>query len=87
MAPRATGASRGWPPGSLFTLMAADERALTAAELAERLGVSPAAISGAVRYLTQIGMLHREPSPGSRRDRYRLPDDPWYEVTLAKTAS
>jgi hypothetical protein len=52
--------------------------------LAERLEVSPAAISGAVRYLIQIGMVAREPVPGSRRDRYRLIDDSWYEVTLAK---
>jgi predicted transcriptional regulator len=68
----------------LFVMMAADERALTANELAERLEVSPAAISGAVRYLIQISMVAREPVPGSRRDRYRLLDDSWYEVTLAK---
>src|SRR5688572_21224705 len=68
----------------LFTMMSADELALTAGELADRLGVSPAAISGAVRYLIQISMIVREPVPGSRRDRYRLVDDSWYEVTLAK---
>jgi predicted transcriptional regulator len=68
----------------LFAMMGSDERALTAGELAERLDVSPAAISGAVRYLTQINMIAREPVPGSRRDRYRLVDDSWYEVTLAK---
>lgn len=68
----------------LFVMMSADESALTASELAQRLGVSPAAISGAVRYLIQINMVAREPVPGSRRDRYRLVDDSWYEVTLAK---
>jgi DNA-binding MarR family transcriptional regulator len=68
----------------LFAMMGADERALTAGELGERLGVSPAAISGAVRFLIQINMVVREPVPGSRRDRYRLLDDSWYEVTLAK---
>ncbi|WP_117215402.1 GbsR/MarR family transcriptional regulator [Allorhizocola rhizosphaerae] len=68
----------------LFCLMAAEERSLTAGELGERLGASPAAISGAVRYLTQIQMVVREPVPGSRRDLYRLVDDSWYEVTLAK---
>lgn len=68
----------------LFVMMSADEQALTAGELAERLAVSPAAISGAVRYLIQINMVAREPVPGSRRDRYRLVDDSWYEVTLAK---
>ena len=48
---------------------------LTAGELGERLEVSPAAISGAVRYLVRIGMLQRVPAAGSRRDRYRLPVD------------
>ena len=67
------------PSRVLISLMAADEDALTAAELADRLEVSPAAISGAVRYLIHIGMLQRVPTPGSRRDRYRLPLDPWYE--------
>lgn len=68
------------PARVLVGLMAADEDSLTAAELGERLEVSPAAISGAVRYLIRIGMLERVPAPGSRRDRYRLPSDPWYEV-------
>ncbi|MEV0457407.1 GbsR/MarR family transcriptional regulator [Catellatospora methionotrophica] len=68
----------------VFTLMAADEQALTAAELAERLGVSPAGISGAIRYLVHLNMVAREPVPGSRRDRYRMVDDSWYEVTVAK---
>jgi hypothetical protein len=72
------------PARVLVTLMSADEDGLTAAELAERLGASPAAISGAVRYLLHIGILAREPVPGSRRDRYRLPDDPWYEASTAK---
>lgn len=72
------------PARVLMTMMAADEPALTAAQLSERLGVSPAAISGAVRYLTQIGMLAREPVANSRRDRYRLPDDAWYESLATK---
>lgn len=77
----------GLPPMAarvLFTMMAAEERTLTAAELGERLGVSPAAISGAVRLLTQMRLVVREPVPGSRRDVYRLPDDAWYELTLTK---
>ncbi|RLP91475.1 MULTISPECIES: GbsR/MarR family transcriptional regulator [unclassified Micromonospora] len=69
----------------LFTVMSADDP-LTAAEIGERLGVSAAAVSGAVRYLTQFGMLVREPVPRSRRDRYRMPDNPWYEATVTKTA-
>jgi DNA-binding transcriptional regulator GbsR (MarR family) len=72
------------PSRVLITLMAADEEALTAADLAGRLGVSPAAISGAVRYLSHVGLLQRVPTPGSRRDRYRLPADPWYESASLK---
>lgn len=68
----------------IWALMCADERAMTANELAERLSVSPAAISGAVRYAMQINIVVREPVPGSRRDRYRLVDDSWYEVTIEK---
>jgi DNA-binding transcriptional regulator GbsR (MarR family) len=68
----------------LFTMMSAEEKHLTAAELAERLQVSPAAISTAVRLLMQLRLVVREPVPGSRRDYYRLPDDGWYELTVAK---
>ena len=70
------------PARVLGSMMTADEDSLTAADLAERLGVSAAAISGAVRYLNHIGMLAREPAPGSRRDRYRLPQNPWYQTSL-----
>jgi DNA-binding transcriptional regulator GbsR (MarR family) len=62
------------------SLLASDESALTSAELSERLQISPAAVSGAVRYLTQAGMVGREREPGSRRDRYRLHNDLWFET-------
>ena len=51
-------------------------------ELAALLGASPAAISGAVRYLGQVGMISREREPGSRRDVYLVLDDIWYEVSV-----
>ncbi len=72
------------PARVLMALMVADEPGLTAGELAERLGVSPAAISGGVRYLQQIDIVVREPVPGSRRDRYRMPDDAWFYASTAK---
>jgi predicted transcriptional regulator len=70
-------------PARVFAalLTAADAR-LTATELAERLQVSPAAVSGAVRYLTQVRMVARERDPGGRRDHYRIYDDFWYEATM-----
>lgn len=69
----------------LFALMTADEPGLTATELATRLDASPAAISGAVRYLLQLELAQREAVPGSRRDRYRLPDDTWYATVATKS--
>ena len=52
-------------PARVFAaLLAADASQLSAAELAAVLGVSPAAVSGAVRYLTQIGMVAAAGEPG-----------------------
>ncbi|MCU1687357.1 MAG: MarR family transcriptional regulator [Amycolatopsis sp.] len=65
-------------------VMVTDEGRLTAAELAEQLSVSPAAISGAVRYLEQVGLLLKEREPGERRDHYRLYDDLWYSTFLKR---
>jgi predicted transcriptional regulator len=68
-------------PARVFAaLLTTDSGRLTAAELAAKLQISPAAVSGAVRYLTQIGMARRETEPGSRRHYYRAPDNVWGEV-------
>jgi len=61
-------------------VLAHDSGQLTAAELAARLRVSPAAISGAARYLIQVELLTKAREPGGRRDHYRLADDLWYEA-------
>jgi DNA-binding transcriptional regulator GbsR (MarR family) len=68
-------------PARVFAaIFTSPEGALTAAEIAERLSVSPAAVSKAVQTLTQVRLLHREYVPGSRRDRYRVGEDVWAEV-------
>ncbi len=70
----------GFPPmpARVFVaLLVTDAGRLTAAELATVLRISPAAVSGAVRYLIQIGMVHKERVPGSRRDYYRMPGGMW----------
>jgi DNA-binding transcriptional regulator GbsR (MarR family) len=59
-----------------------DSGRLTAAELAEILQVSPAAVSGAVRYLTQFNLIRREREPGSRRDTFVVENDSWYEAIV-----
>lgn len=61
-------------------LMASDPGRMTAAELAEQLQASPAAISGAVRFLVQVDLAARTRDPGSRRDNYVLDDDVWFHV-------
>ena len=75
-------------PARVFSaLLVADDGRRTAAELAETLRVSPAAVSNAVRYLTQVGLVAREREPGERRDHYRIHGgDTWYEVTIRRDA-
>lgn len=68
------------PARVLVALFITDAGRLTAAELADSLRASPAAVSGAVRYLVQVGLVRREGEPGSRRHYYRVPDDCWEEV-------
>ncbi|MFC7305735.1 GbsR/MarR family transcriptional regulator [Streptomyces monticola] len=68
-------------PARVFAaLLASDAGAMTSAELGDQLQVSPAAVSGAVRYLTQQHMVSREREPGTRRDRYRVSNNQWYEA-------
>ncbi|MFJ8863548.1 GbsR/MarR family transcriptional regulator [Streptomyces sp. NPDC102451] len=59
-------------------LLADDDGSMTSADLGRQLRISPAAVSGAITYLTQVSMVGRERDPGSRRDRYRLHDEIWY---------
>ncbi|MGW1211441.1 GbsR/MarR family transcriptional regulator [Streptomyces sp. NPDC002499] len=74
-------------PARVFAaLLASDEGVLTSAELGERLRISPAAVSGAVRYLSQTHMVAREREPGSRRERYRVHSDQWYEALTSREA-
>lgn len=69
------------PARVLMALTVTESAGLTAAELAERLEVSPAAISGAVRYLQTLGIVRRLSQTGSRRDRYQIPSD-WYSLMV-----
>ncbi|HSV67842.1 MAG TPA: MarR family transcriptional regulator [Mycobacteriales bacterium] len=72
-------------PAKVFSLLlATDSGRLTAAELAEQLQASPAAISGAVRYLIQVDLISRGRDPGSRRDHYQVEDDLWHEAISSR---
>ncbi|MET8128027.1 MarR family transcriptional regulator [Streptomyces sp. NBC_01744] len=65
-------------------LLADDDGSMTSAELSEQLQISPAAVSGAINYLTQVSMVGRERDPGSRRDRYRLHNEIWYATFASR---
>jgi DNA-binding transcriptional regulator GbsR (MarR family) len=71
------------PARVLMALVAAPDGGYTAAELGERLGVSAAAVSGAVRYLQGLHFIQRRSRPGDRRDHYELV----YETFYASVAS
>jgi predicted transcriptional regulator len=73
----------GFPPmpARVFVaLVISEDGRLTAADLATTLRISPAAVSGAVRYLIQVGLVHKERVPGSRRDYYRMPGNMWDDL-------
>ena len=77
----------GFPPmpARVFVaLLVTDSGRLSAAELVDLLQISPAAVSGAVRYLTGLGLVHKERVPGLRREYYRMPSDIWHHVMLLR---
>ncbi len=72
-------------PALVFVaLLATDDDGLTGDELAAQLQVSRAAISGAVNYLSPLGLITRERQPGSRRYRYVLRDPTWFELVVRR---
>jgi DNA-binding transcriptional regulator GbsR (MarR family) len=72
-------------PARVFAgILVAEDGRQTAAELAELLQASPAAISGAVRYLTQLRLVSREREPGERVDHFRVSSDTWYEAVTRR---
>ena len=74
-------------PARIFAaLLASDDGIMTSADLGEQLRVSPAAVSGGVRYLSQQHMVTREREPGSRRERYRVRGNQWYEALTNREA-
>ncbi|RFU18948.1 GbsR/MarR family transcriptional regulator [Geodermatophilus marinus] len=76
------------PARVLAYALADDSDRYTAGDLARGLDVSPAAISGAVRQLVQVGLLVREREPGTRSDLYVLDDrDLWSRFMSAELAT
>jgi DNA-binding transcriptional regulator GbsR (MarR family) len=83
----ATLAAAGFPRMAarvMMMLMTEESGSATAEHLAERLGASAAAISGAVRYLQSLSIIRRQTMPGSRRHRYELPEHVWYATSSSQ---
>lgn len=75
-------------PARVFVaLLTSETGRLTAAEIGDALGASPAAVSGGVRYLVQIGLVLRASEPGTRRLAYSVPDDVWPHLIRARNAA
>ncbi|WP_331750654.1 MULTISPECIES: helix-turn-helix domain-containing protein [unclassified Streptomyces] len=66
----------------LTCLITSDAGSLTAAELVQRLQVSPASISKAMAYLESQGLISRERDE-RRRERYLVDDEVWYRSMIA----
>jgi DNA-binding transcriptional ArsR family regulator len=68
--------------GILTCLYTTDAGSLTAADLVQRLQVSPGSISKAVALLENQGLVRRERDE-RRRERYIVDDDVWYQSMIA----
>ncbi|WP_437509789.1 MarR family transcriptional regulator [Sorangium sp. So ce1099] len=65
----------------LAALVTTDAGALTAADLVERLRVSPASVSKAIGYLQGLELVRRERGP-RRGERYVIDDDVWIRAWM-----
>jgi hypothetical protein len=74
-----TMAARVW-----VAALTAESDTVTAGEIGKRLEVSPAAVSGAVQYLLQVGLLKRVATPGSRRQHFSADTDQWADMFLSR---
>lgn len=73
------------PARVMMALIAAPVGGYTAGELGERLGVSAAAVSGAVRYLQTLQVIRRVSRPDRRLVRYEIVADAWYGVMASNS--
>jgi DNA-binding transcriptional regulator GbsR (MarR family) len=66
-------------------LLVSEDGSMTAREFADLLQVSPAAVSGSVRYLENARMVRRARRPGDRTDHWTLGGESWYEAVGTRT--
>ncbi|MFF1877924.1 GbsR/MarR family transcriptional regulator [Leifsonia sp. NPDC058230] len=80
----------GAPPMAsrvMASLLASDSGVMSSAELSQSLQVSQSGISGAVRFLIQLGFVRRERLPGSRMDQFRIRENVWHTVLDQRNSS
>ncbi|MFB7172573.1 helix-turn-helix domain-containing protein [Streptomyces sp. NPDC056254] len=70
----------------MVCLLTADSGSMTAAELVERLQVSPASISKSIAFLESQALVRRERHEG-RRERYVIDENLWYQSMVASVRS
>lgn len=73
------------PARVMMALVAAPSGGYTAGELADRLAVSPAAISGAVKYLLNVRLVQRRAQRGDRLVRYAMERETFYTSVMSNT--
>lgn len=66
----------------LTCLYVTESGSLTAAELAARLGVSPASVSKAIAVLEPMDLVGRSRDPRTRRETYVVDDDVWFRAWM-----
>lgn len=69
------------------SLTTAGPGGLRAADLVSRLRVSPASVSKAVAYLESMQLVARTSDPGTRRERYLVPEDVWERAWRTDTGA
>jgi DNA-binding transcriptional regulator GbsR (MarR family) len=70
----------------LALLYIADEPELTAADIAETLGISRGSVSQITRQLIMFRIVQRISRPGDRRDWFRVASNPFGEAARAERA-
>ncbi|APU15411.1 MULTISPECIES: GbsR/MarR family transcriptional regulator [Actinoalloteichus] len=73
------------PARTLMALLTSPSGELTAEQISKTLDVSPAAVSGAIRYLQSTHLVHTGSLRGTRRRVYSLAPN-WYTATLTRSS-
>ena len=73
------------PARVMMALIAAPSDGYTASEIGERLGVSAAAVSGAVRYLQTLHIIRKVSRPDQRLAHYEIISDAWYTMMASNS--